>query len=54
LLESPKTLSQLADAVAREYHVDVAQVEREVTEFASEMKAVGLVEVPTALAMAGD
>jgi hypothetical protein len=54
LLESPKTLSELAAAVAQEYEVETAQAERDVTEFVGEMKAVGLVEVPAALAMAGD
>lgn len=54
LLESPKTLSELAAAVAQEYEVETAQAERDVTDFVDEMKAVGLVEVPAALAMAGD
>jgi len=54
LLESPKTVAQLATAVAQEYAVDLTQAERDVAEFVGEMKAVGLVEVPAALAMAGD
>lgn len=54
LLESPKTLLQLASAVAQEYEIDLPQAERDVTEFVSELKSVGLVEVPVALAMAGD
>jgi len=54
LLESPKTLLELAAAVAQEYEVETAQAERDVTEFVGEMKSVGLVEVPAALAMAGD
>jgi len=56
LLESPKTVAQLATAVAQEYEVDVAQAESDVTDFVSEMMAVGLVEVPAAafVAMAGD
>lgn len=54
LLECPKTLSQLVNAVAQEYEVDVQQAERDVTEFVSELNAVGLVEVPAALALAGD
>jgi len=54
LLESPKTLSELAAAVAQEYEVETAQAERDVTDFVNEMKAVGLVEVPAAFAMAGD
>jgi hypothetical protein len=54
LLESPRTVAELASAVAREYDVDVAHAEQDVTEFIGEMKAVGLVEVPASLAMAGD
>ena len=54
LLEFPKTLSELATAVAQEYEVETAQAERDVADFVNEMKAVGLVEVPAALAMAGD
>jgi hypothetical protein len=54
LLESPRTVTELAAAVAREYDVDPAQAERDVTSFVDEMKAVGLVEVPASVAMAGD
>jgi Coenzyme PQQ synthesis protein D (PqqD) len=54
LLESPKTVSQLAVAVATEYDVDPARAERDVASFVGEMKAVGLVEVPASVAMAGD
>ena len=54
MLESPHTLSELATAVADEYEVDHSQAERDVTDFVSEMKSVGLVEVPVAVAMAGD
>ena len=54
LLESPKTVAQLAAGVAQEYEVDAAQAERDVASFVGEMKAVGLVEVPAAVAMAGD
>jgi hypothetical protein len=54
LLESPKTLAELAAAVAQEYDVEPSRVERDVTEFLGEMKAVGLVEVPAPVAMAGD
>jgi hypothetical protein len=54
LLESPKTVSQLAVAVAQEYDVDPSQAERDVESFVGEMKAVGLVEVPASVAMAGD
>ncbi len=54
LLESPRTVSELATAVADEYEVAPVQAEHDVTEFVNEMKSVGLVEVPAALAMAGD
>ena len=54
LLESPKTVSQLAVVVAQEYDVDPSQAERDVASFVGEMKAVGLVEVPASVAMAGD
>jgi coenzyme PQQ synthesis protein D (PqqD) len=54
LLESPKTLAELTAAVAQEYEVEPARAERDVSEFVGEMKAVGLVEVPASLAMAGD
>ena len=46
LLESPRTVTELAAAVAQEYEVEPAQAERDVTNFVSEMKSVGLVEVP--------
>ena len=54
LLSSPKSVAELAAAVAEEYEVDPAQVERDVTSFVNEMKTVGLVEVPSPVAMAGD
>jgi hypothetical protein len=54
LLDSPKTVTELAAAVAREYEVDSTRAERDVTEFVGEMKAVGLVEVAASMAMAGD
>ena len=54
LLDSPKTIAQLAESVAQEYEVDAAQAERDVESFVTEMKAVGLVEVPASVAMAGD
>lgn len=54
LLGSPKTFAQLATAVAQEYEIDVQQAERDVTEFVSELKTVGLVEVAATFAMAGD
>ena len=54
MLDSPKTIAQLAEGVAQEYEVDAAQAERDVASFVSEMKSVGLVEVPASVAVAGD
>ena len=54
LLDSPRTIAQLADGVMQEYEVEAAQAERDVANFVSEMKAVGLVEVPASVAIAGD
>ena len=56
LLGSPRTVAELATAVAQAYEVEPARAEQDVTSFVSEMKAVGLVEVPPAsfVAMAGD
>lgn len=52
LLESPKSVTQLAESVAQEYSVDRAQAERDVSNFVDEMKAVGLVEAKKAIAIA--
>jgi hypothetical protein len=54
LLESPRTLGQLATEVARAYEVEPAVAERDVANFVGEMKSVGLVEVAATMAMAGD
>ena len=56
LLESPRTLAELVTAVAQAYEVELSHAERDVTSFVSEMKSVGLVEVPATsfVAMAGD
>jgi hypothetical protein len=54
LLESPRTVTELVAAVARTYEVELARAELDVTNFVSEMKSVGLVEIPPAVAMAGD
>ena len=54
LLETPRTVGQLAEAIANEYDVEADHAERDVGEFVSEMKAVGLVEASAVLAMAGD
>ena len=54
LLESPKSPAELAVLVAQEYAIDPAKAETDVMNFVNEMKAVGLVEVPSPVAMAGD
>jgi hypothetical protein len=54
LLESPRTVLQLATEVSEQYEVTVEEAERDVAEFVSEMRRVGLVEAPAAMAMAGD
>jgi hypothetical protein len=46
LLETPRTLEEIAAAIVRAYEVDPARAEQDVTEFVEEMKAVGLVEIP--------
>lgn len=54
LLEKPRTVTEIADAVATQYDVDRSQAEIDVTSFVGEMQSVGLVEAPVALPMAGD
>src|SRR4051812_42676794 len=54
LLASPRSIAKLAKAIAQDYEVDPAQAESDVANFVNEMKAVGLVEVPSPMAMAGD
>ena len=54
LLNAPRTIAELAIAVTEEYDIDREQAEQDVSSFVSEMKAVGLVEIPVAVAMAGD
>ena len=49
LLESPRTIGELAAAVAREFEVTPEMASRDVQVFVGEMKSVGLVEVPTDL-----
>jgi hypothetical protein len=54
MLERPRTLSELALAVAEQYSLELAKADRDVSAFVAEMKDVGLVDVPAALPMAGD
>jgi hypothetical protein len=48
LLVTPHTMTQLAAAIATAYEIEPGQAEHDVTRFVTEMKAVGLVEVPVA------
>jgi len=52
LLESPKTVEQLAAAVAQAHEVEPARAERDVTDFVNEMQLVDLLEAPVAVEMA--
>ena len=54
LLESPKSVGELALAVAEAYEVEAARAQSDVEQFVGEMKAVGLVEVAASVAVAGD
>ena len=54
LLETPRTISELAATVAQEYDVAVEQAAADVKQFVDEMLSAGLAEVPQAVAMAGD
>lgn len=54
LLESPRTLEELAEAVAGEYSVGAGQAQKDVAEFVGEMKSKGLVDVLAPMKMAGD
>ena len=53
MLDSPRTVSELAKSVEREYEIDGAQAESDVAKFLDEMKGAGLVEVAASM-MAGD
>jgi hypothetical protein len=54
LLETPKTVKQLSEAIANEYEVTQDHAELDVAEFVGEMKSAGLVDVAACMAMAGD
>lgn len=54
LLETPKTVKQLAEAIANEYDVIEDHAEGDVAGFVGEMKAMGLVDVAPCMAIAGD
>ena len=48
LLDMPRDLSELVSAVEREYDVDPAQAQQDVSKFLNDMLSVDLVEVPDA------
>lgn len=54
LLQEPRTVTEIAVAVAEQYDVELSKAEIDVTGFINEMQSVGLVEAPVALPMAGD
>jgi hypothetical protein len=54
LLESPRTVAEIAAAVSKQYNVDQTRAEDDVANFVSEMQAVGLVHAPALAAIAGD
>jgi coenzyme PQQ synthesis protein D (PqqD) len=45
LLDAPRSLADLIDAVEREYHIDPNQARKDVTTFLKDMQTVGLVDV---------
>jgi len=53
LLESPRAMTELVSAVAREYDMDFSVAEPDVIAFVNELKAVGLVQVSPLVVMAG-
>ncbi len=45
LLDTPRGLTDLIDAVEREYEVEKEQAQKDVTQFLNDMLAVGLLDV---------
>lgn len=45
LLESPRTIEELAGAVAAKYEIELADAEQDVENFVCEMQSVGLVDI---------
>jgi Coenzyme PQQ synthesis protein D (PqqD) len=45
VLESPRTIAEMAAAIAKEYEIELADAEQDVGRFVSEMQSVGLVDV---------
>ena len=53
LLDMPRDLFELVSAVEREYDVDPAQAQQDVSKFLNDALSVGLVEIPDAVNAAG-
>src|SRR4029077_11414975 len=51
-LDTPRGLTDLIDAVEREYQVEKEQAEKDVTRFLNDMLSVGLLDVAPRVAMA--
>jgi hypothetical protein len=45
LLDVPRTVGEVVDAVAEEYQIDTEQVRQDVLRFLGEMRGVGLIEI---------
>jgi len=54
LLQAPRTVEELANAVGAEFEIEATVAERDVAGFVNELKAVGLVQVLADVALAGD
>jgi hypothetical protein len=52
LLDAPRSLPELIDAVEREYEVGQEQAQKDVTQFLNDMRSVGLLDVCPGVAMA--
>ena len=52
LLDAPRSLADLIDAVEREFDVKQQQAQKDVTQFLNDMRSVGLVDLCPSLAMA--
>lgn len=50
LLESPRTIRDLSDALATEFNVSLEAANQDVQGFVGELEDVGLVEAPTSVA----
>ena len=53
LMETPRSVSELAEAVTQEFDVEAERGAQDVKQFVNEMLAVGLVEVSDAHVIAG-